>query len=315
MPRRRSGSLPTLERKIHFYKADVGVDDSGRPIPFDAARALSRIGHLPFRDGTGGRYLLSDDGNAVCGWPYSADPLQSMLFCQIRRTGLPQLERAGAVSDLDLDADAGLLEPVHVVFFPNNIVGADFNFYGPRLSRLGFYLRVKSENAVRQVNFIPLLRHDISEQLEHLTEVRLLDFKIKSSYISAVEQADQALGEAFRANARVLDGAADEVQVILRPKKEARIGALRRLIRPLEELVRGPDLREHAERFHVKGTSDLTGRVEIIDLLRDHLISRKQVLRIGERSRAVHTSAAFEAIHEAYGELSSELDRASGIAP
>ena len=69
-----------------------------------------------------------------------------MLFCQIRRTGLPQLEQAGTVSDLKIADNAGLVEAVHVVFFPDNIVGADFNFYGPRLSRLGYYLRVNPQS-------------------------------------------------------------------------------------------------------------------------------------------------------------------------
>jgi hypothetical protein len=133
---------------------------------------------------------------------------------------LPQLEQAGTVSDLDIGLDAGLLEPVHVVFFTDNIVGADFNFYGPRLSRLGYYLRIKSTNAVPLATFHPLLRNDVAEQLDHLTELRLFDLKVKASYARTIREADESLGDAFAANARVLDGDAEEIQLVLKPSKE-----------------------------------------------------------------------------------------------
>lgn len=313
MARTKNGAPPTLERKIHFYRADTGVDGGGRPLPFDPAPALTAIAGLPFADGPAGRYMVGDDGNAVCVWPGGGRALQTLRFCQIRRTGLPQLEQAGTVSDLNIAADAGLLEPVHVAFFPDNIVGADFNFYGPRLSRLGYYLRVKSGNAVPLASFYPLLRHDVAEQLDHLTELRLFDLKVKASYVEIVRQADASLGDAFAANARVLDGEVEELELVLKPSKDARHGALQRLIAPLKALVRGRELRENARRFQVRGKHDETGKVEVIDLLRDQLIARKQILRLGERSRAVNSTSAFEAIRAAHDELGDDLRRAASL--
>jgi hypothetical protein len=314
MARGRSGASPTLERKIHFYRADIGVDDGGRPLTFDPAPALNVINLLPFADSPVGRYLVDDVGNAVCVWPGVQDASRSLRFCQIRRTGLPQLERAGQVSDLNIAADAGLLEPVHVMFFADNIVGADFNFYGPRLSRLGYYLRIKSGNVVPLALFHPLLRLDVAEQLEHLTEIRLFDLKVKGSYVETVRQADASLGDAFAANARVLDGDVDELELVLRPSKEARQGALQRLMLPLRRLVHAPELREYASRFQVRGKHDETGRVEVIDLLRDQLIVHKQILRLGERSRAVDATSAFEAIRAAHDERGDDLRRAAAVA-
>lgn len=314
MPRKPKGELPTLERKIHFYRADIGVDGGGRPLAFDPALALAAITRRPFTAGNEGRYLVGDDGNAICAWSGASGPLPSMRFCQIRRTGLPQLEQAGQVSDLNIATDAGLLEPVHVVFFRDNIVGADFNFYGPRLSRLGFYLRVKSGNVVPLATFHPLLRNDVAAQLDHLTELRLFDLKVKPAYIDTIRQADASLAEAFAANARVLDGDSEDIEVILKPSKSTWSQALRRLINPLRILARQQDLRENAGRFQVKGKSDETNRVEIIDLLHDQLIARKQVLRLGERSRAVDAGSAFQAIQLAHEELADDLRHAAGVA-
>ena len=314
MPRRPNGTPPTLERKIHFYRADIGVDGGGRPLAFNPAPALTAINALPFADGYGGRYLVDDDGNAVCAFPGATNVLPSMRFCQIRRTGLPQLEQAGTVSDLNIAEDAGLLEPVHVMFFADNIVGADFNFYGPRLSRLGYYLRVKSGNVIPLASFYPLLRHDVAEQLDHFTELRLFDLKVKAAYVETIRQADASLGDAFAANARVLDGDCDEIQLVLKPLKDTRCGALQRLRRFVNPLVRGAHFRENAERFQIKGKNAETNKVDTIDLLHDQLIARKQVLRLGERSRAVDAESAFRAIQEAHDELGAELRQAAGVA-
>lgn len=54
------------------------------------------------------------------------------------------MEQAGALSDLRIPTHAGLAETIHIVVFPDNIVGADFNFFGPRLSRFSRYLKEKA---------------------------------------------------------------------------------------------------------------------------------------------------------------------------
>jgi hypothetical protein len=313
MAQTTNGGLPTLERKIHFYRVAAGVDEGGRPLAFDPTPALTAIERLPFADGRGGRYLPDAEGNAICVWREGASRLPSLRFCLIRRTGLPQLEEAGTVSDLNIATNAGLLEPVHVVVFPYNIVGADFNFYGPRLSRLGYYLHVQSGEAVPQVFFDPLLRQDVARELDHLTELRLFDLRVKTSYIETVRRADASLGDAFAANAHVLDDDVEELEVVMKPTKNGRHGALRRLLGPLKALARGPELRENTQRVQVRGKHDETGRVEMIDLLRDHIIANKQVLRLGRRSRAVEAGSAFEAIRAAHDELRDDLRRAAGI--
>ena len=307
--------VPTLERKIHFYRSRVGVDGGGRPLPFDPTPALTVIGTMPFADGASSRYLLGDDGNAICAWPENGGLRTALRFCQIRRTGLPQLEQGGTVSDLNIAANAGLLEAVHVVFFANNIVGADFNFHGPRLSRLGYYLRLKSGNAVPLAAFEPLLRQDVAEQLDHLTELRLLDLKIRSSYRATVRQADNSLADAFDATDKVLNGDMEELEIVLKPASDRRHGALQRLLGPLKALARGSDLRENTSRFQVRGKCDGTGSVETIDLLHDQLIARKQMMRLGERSRAINAESAFAAIEAAHAELVDDLRQAASISP
>ena len=57
-----------------------------------------------------------------------------------------------------------------------------------------------------------------------------------------------------------------------------------------------------------------SNRVETIDLLKKQLMSTKRIIRINERSRVLNSESAFQAIHEAYQELSKELEDAYSIS-
>ncbi len=309
----------TVERKIHFFRADVGVDDGGVPLTFDPQPALQAIDSLPFTNDDSGRYQFDVDGNAVCLVGHSGAPNHSVRFCRVRRTGLPQLEQGGNISDLNLSPDTGLLEAVHVVFFPDkvpgtNIVGTEYNHFGPRISRLSSYLHEKSNEAVPYPTFRPLIRDDAAEQLNRLTEIRVLDISIHPSFADVMRQADQSLGDAFEANARVVDEP-ESVQVVIKPNRQARKSTLARLLGPLRSLLNQNDARPAFDRLQVRGRCDDTGRVETIDLLKDQLISTKQIVRLNERGRALDPDSAFQAIRDAYQELGDSLQLATGVSP
>ena len=317
MTLKRSNS--TVERKIYFFRADVGADENGAPLPYDPIPALQIINSLHFTDNDAGRYQFDSDGNAVCIVDYSRASTQEIRFCRVRRTDLPQLEQGGHITDLNLSPDTGLLEPIHVVFFPNNasdrnIVGAEYNHFGPRISRLGDYLYDKSEHSVPYAIFRPLLRGDAAEQLERLREIRLLDMSIHPSYIESIRQADRSLGDAFEANAKVLDSP-ESVQVVIKPQRQSRNSALRRLIGPIRHLLHPSDVRHGFNRLQVRGMCDDTGRVETIDLLKDQLISTKQIVRLNLRSRALDPHSAFQAIRDSYRELEDSLIEATAVSP
>ena len=135
-----------ISRKIHFYRALLaGLDEDGSPTPFDPATALHHIDQLDFSPE--GRYLDIGD-TTLCCWVRRADPPQKFRFGHIRRTGLPLVEiRGGRLDDLEIPDDSGLVEVIHVVVFENGIIGADFNFYGPRVGRLARTIRGDRDSA------------------------------------------------------------------------------------------------------------------------------------------------------------------------
>ena len=309
-----SGSAPeTLERKIYFYRAYIGTDEGGQRLPFDPSPALDAIDSLPFTNDAHGRYEFDVDGNALSVRRHNTVPNVTLQFGRVRRNGLPMLEQAGNISDLVLDADAGLLEAIHVVFFPNNIVGAEYNHFGPRVSRLGSYLHEKSSEAVARAAFRPILRGDAAKQLDRLSDLRVLELSILPAYVDVVRQSHVSLADALAANGRVLENP-KVLQVILKPQREASAGFLANMIGGLKELVSNGNVQEGADRLQVHGRCRDSDRVETIDLLKDQLISTKAIVRLNTRSRALDAGAAFEAIREAYLDLHDELEAAASVS-
>ena len=216
-----TGSNPgTLERKIYFYRVDIGQDEEGRPLVFDPSPALAFIDSLPFTDDEHGRYEFDSDGNALSVRTRGAGPKVNLLFGRVRRNGLPQLEQSGNITDLVLASDEGLLEETHIAFFQKNIVGAVYNHFGPRVSRLGSFLHERSQEAVPRAAFRQLLRSDSAAQLERLGDLRVLEFTISPSYLDVVRQADRSLADAFEASSRVVESP-KELVLVLRPESSA----------------------------------------------------------------------------------------------
>ncbi len=309
MPRAPAVARARVERKVYFYRVDVGTDEGGRPATFDPVPVFQHINRLPFT--WEGRYLEAGEGNATCCWVDSMRAPRRLRIANVRRSGLPQVERAGRLSALNIPPESGLVEQVHVVFFPDGIIGSEFNFYGPRLSRLSRYLAVKASGLCPPVAFNPLLRQDVMQQLMRLEDIRLFQLKILASYATVVAQADRDLGAAFEAAKRA--GQAEEIEIILGPRAYSRGHLASRILSVTRRLGRRADLRESTSRFVVKGFNRETQRVEIIDVLSDQLISRKQIVLEDPRTRALNRGSAYAAVEEAYAELRDELRAAAAV--
>ena len=307
------GAPETLERKVYFYRVDIGTDEGGQPLVYDPAPALDVIDSLPFTNDDGGRYLFDSDGNALSLRTHSRTPHVSVLFGRVRRNALPQLEQAGNVTDLVLAVDQGLLEETHVTFFPNNIAGAVYNHFGPRAPRLGSYLHQKSAEEVPFASFKQLLRADPAAQLDRLGDLRVLEMTITPAYVDVVRQADGSLGDAFEANSRLLESPKG-LSLILKSERVAAGGFLGRMGGVLRGLLNNGNIREGALRLQARGYCNDTEIVDTLDLLSDKFISTKAIVRMNTRSRALDPGAAFQAIRETYSDLRDELELAADVS-
>jgi hypothetical protein len=290
----------TAERNIYFYRANWGFLSTGEPRPINPTPWLHAINGLAFTEA--GRYLEIEPGLLTCCWVDRDRAQQRLRVGTIRRSGLPQLERAGQLTDLPIPATSGLAEQVHVIFFGNNIVGSEFNFYGPRLSRLSDYLAERAGVRNPRVTFV-------LQQLNRLGEIRLLQMRIKASFMDTIAQLDQDLGAAFEAARRATD--AEEVELTLKMTPHSRQPLSHRVVGFVRRLARRADTRTEMSQFIVRGVNNQTNRVEVVDALSDHLIAKKQIVRESARSRALDTAAAYAAIEQAYDELRDELQAAA----
>jgi hypothetical protein len=203
-----------------------------------------------------------------------------------------------------------LADQTHIIFFDDNIVGADFNYYGPRISRLSEYLIKKAPEFFPPfIYFEPLLRQDLLKQLDKLKDIRLFSIKLHSSYADVLKQADQNLGDAFEAAAKV--GQAMDMEIVLRPARHSKVYLSDNLLVLAKRLVKDGKLRGTGARFIVRGTKAGSTHVEQLDLLNDKLISQKRIVCLNSRSRELDPASAFLAIEEAYSELYPELIKAA----
>lgn len=313
-PRRRPADPPTVARNIHFFRADTGTGDDGRPVRLDIDAVLAAVDSLPFAPvDHGGRYLPQADGEDLCAWVDAGASPQRLRLARLRRNALPQAEMAGRLSDVALASGAALYEAVHLLFLPDNVIAAEFNFYGPRPTRLPGYLEALFGDLPTPFVMEQLLRQDAAEQLDGQSGLRLLDLRVRPSYAATVGQADPSLGAALEAAAAV--GEADLVGVVLQAEPRTRSARLAQgLLSGLRRLARRPDLRDNATRFEVTGIGP-DGLVEKINVLSDALVSVQQVARVGRTSRAVDRESAYGAVEAAYRQaMQSGLLEGPGVS-
>jgi len=129
--------LDTVNRKVFFYRirSENLNDPDDRTHVFDAANACDQIAKLHFkvkRD----RYHFFGDGDSVAVAPKMDKSRPKMVLFKTRRSGWPEFEDEGIFAPISSDdgkEGKGIAEKTHITFFENGVVGAEFNFHGPRI--------------------------------------------------------------------------------------------------------------------------------------------------------------------------------------
>ena len=252
-----------------------------------------------------GRYEYDDDGNAVAAWPDSGSQPR-LMFCRIRRNELPSQEDGGQLSELNMRQSSGLAEPIHVIFFPGNIIGAEYNHFGPRLSSLGKYLYEKSDKAVELPSFRPLIRSNLLEQLNRLGTLRLFELTVNESYREIANTINMPDIRSLRILQESEPGV-KKINVSMSMDETSGTDMFNRLLGAARSFLESDMLSEFATKFHLRGRCKDSGRVETIDLLKGLVTTTKLIERIGPRGRSLRPNSVYSAITEAYTEFSDEL--------
>lgn len=305
-----SNNSNTVKRKIYFYRLHAGTSTDGTPKKVDLTDPIKQISKLSF-DKDSKRYWMQPDGSIVGLWlPDNATSFNEFSLATVRHAGLPRKEFEGTLADIDLEEGAGLHEPTHIKLFSDNIVGVEFNFHGPRPSRLPFYLRHAYPDT-QDFKIEALLNKDAAENLKKHREIRVLELQVRPSYVGKVREANKSLGAALGQLER---SGAEVIGITLRPEPRQRTPLKKNIFKGAKKLSRKNDLLENAIQFKVKAINDETGRVDDINLLDDKLVSTQNIKTFSKKSRAVDPAEAYAAIQTAYDTLKPKLLEAASIS-
>ncbi len=278
----------TIKRDILFFRVNIGLGQNGKPKVFDPTPVFEYISKLNWKDGKNDNRYFDNDGKMIGCWVESTGKPCKIALGNIRRTDLPQLEMQGELTPLEIPETAGLVETTHIVFLGDNIVGCDNNFYGPRISRLPFYLSDKALRvAPEYIYFSPILRQDVYQQFKKFRSLSLLELRIRASYADNVSLVDDNLGAALKSAYKA--GDTDDVELVLRASSNSHSWLADRLLDALKLLSRRPEIRDEADKFVVKGYNEEKTVLQELNLLSDKLVITKNIRKLDARSRALNS--------------------------
>lgn len=126
--------MSEIRRSIKFYRFNLGFENK-KPIQLDIASLTSSLSKLKGQQ----RVLVAQDGVQHICTPISSSKPNRLRFLRIKNTDLPKIVDKDFKEE-DLEPGKGIGEAVHVVLFPGNIIGVEYNKNGSSMYWINDYL-------------------------------------------------------------------------------------------------------------------------------------------------------------------------------
>lgn len=303
-------AMATIKRKIHFFQIRHISPNTEFVIANAVEERRQKAFTRPAKD-INSAYMADEDGDPQLGlWIHRSHAnCFRLAIGTVRSNALPAVDDHGNVTPLDI-ADKSLLELTHCVFFPTGIVGAEFNFYGPRITRLTEYFAEKCPSHAR-FKLTAIANRDASQMLDKLREIQLLHLRVFPRKIPDEMLADGGLFD-FLGNLGGVSGA-ENFEIILRPRLHSQDSLGNSVMEIVKGLVGWPQMHDAVDQLKVEGKTRTSNTRESFDLLSDKFVVQEDVLKAKENSRSVDSSDMFSAIHRAYNGIERDLLDAARI--
>lgn len=307
----------TMKRKIQFFKVDMYCLNSEnnllervRDQTERANTVFNYIGGLTFDHvANSNRYYRFSNGNEMSMYVdqfYNNRIVGRIVTC--RRNQLPDVEDAGVLSALPIPNQAGLAEITHFIYyFQTQIVGMEFNFYGPKAGNLKTYLEEKSNGEISQFLITPVIRPDLDPILNNPDlEISMFEVEAHRNAGEVLKDLNKNLGVAFKVASSASE--AETVEIILRKKAYSRSGFWGGFLNigALMDRFRLSD-RDKFNKLKMNVVDPKNRKVKPIDLLADKLTLTKDIEYINGRRKSIQSASMYREIDNAYNELRSQL--------
>jgi len=227
-------------------------------------------------------------------------------FYRVRRKNLPETEAGGNFEALELDIREGLAESIHVVLFDGNVIGSEYNHYGPRATTLATFF---NERLRQDVRLKQLVRQDIMNEILNLPEIRKIRIKASPTAAAALQGRATGFGGAATSADSFSAGRYLDLTLAAEPGDRQFTQRVKTFVRSL----RRGDGRSQLEAAQVYGRNN-DGLYETLDLLHDYVVLNREIERESPRSRSLDKAAAYRAVQDAYQEIQGELGAGGTIS-
>lgn len=175
--------MPEMKRRINYYKCwETDKDEAFRSSELKAV--IAKVDEADYRH--------TVDETTEVGAIVSNDEFNEAIFLNLRGEGAPPVLVNGRLAAPNLKGE--IAEPVHISVLARGIVGIEWNFYGPRPSRIAQYLMQFTDH---ELAFRPLLRERI-ESLDDLGMLRKAALSLPGHGIEAFSKEAGPLGSFFK---------------------------------------------------------------------------------------------------------------------
>ncbi|EHP83582.1 hypothetical protein [Methanotorris formicicus] len=294
----------TVNRKIYFYQI-IWVKNNNDKV----MENISFISNILDEN----RIIEKDENTYYTFEKFNEQ--NDMIFGKlhtIRKGDLP-LEydfNTNKTSTLNLPKNKALCEPTHFIIFDGRIIGAEFNYYGPRISVLKRMINKNlknNNNGYKKVEIKPILKTDLYDLLDEFVEIRGISIKIATDYAKLLAN-DSSFKDLFSA-ANLVDNMWLSLSISVGRKRNISNDGFSRILNGIKKLLRRNDYAGNVDSLKIRGRLEDDGSIEEINLIEELLISEKKIAKLDEKSRCVDSMSMYEAILESYNSLRSELEQ------
>ena len=291
--------LKEINKKIHFYR--LFMKKEGKIV--DPSTVFSGINQIPFANDE--RYYNLENGNKWAMYIDSiANPINAKMGTR-RENELPTVECAGNMTLLNIPPKSGLYEPTHFTLFPNQVIGVEYNHYGPRISSLKWYIPRKIPDIIDEVVILPLMRTDVLDSINDIGEIKSFEFAAQRNMGQLIEELDVNLSSAFNALKDTSDS--EMIEVVMKSARYSKNKMDLPLMSKLGKWLGKTEVSENVDKLKLRARDINLNEYKDFDLLQEYIMGEKQVITIDETHRTVNSNAMYAAIYQAYRDCKPEI--------